>query len=108
MEGLGVPPPDGYFAALSFCHEQAGQPQEALAVRDRELESLRKQGRTIAEVYCHRERCRLLAGFGRLTSTDLDAARAAALRLRFPERHLAELDRLAGSGPAATSPPPSP
>jgi hypothetical protein len=95
MGDLGVPPPDGYFAALSLGHEHQGQMEEALAVQERELTMLRAQGRTISEVYCHRERCRLLLGLGRLTVPDLDAGRAAARRLRSPERHLAALDQFA-------------
>ena len=95
MRDQGVPPPDAYFSAKSLCHEQQGELNQALAVRDDELKLVRKQKRTISEVYCHRERCRLLAGLGRLTTTDLDDARAAARRLRWPERHLAELNRLA-------------
>jgi hypothetical protein len=97
MEGLGVPPPDGYFTALGFCHEQAGRLDEALALRERERALLQSQGRTISEVYCHRHRCRLLARLGRLTDDDVEAGRAAARRLRFPDSHLAELDRLAAS-----------
>jgi hypothetical protein len=96
MEALGVPPSDGLFEALASYHELAGQPKAALAVRDRELELLRAQGRTISEVYCHRERCRLLASLGRLTPDDLEAGRGSARRLRFPARHLAEFDGLAG------------
>jgi hypothetical protein len=93
MERLGVPPTDGYFEALSHGYEWAGDPDAALAVRDRELGLLRRQGRTISEVYCQRERCRLLAARDRLTAADLDAARAAARQLRLPQPHLAELDR---------------
>jgi hypothetical protein len=98
MEALGVPPPDGYFDALSLGHEHAGEWENALAVRDRELSGLVAQGRTVSEVYCHRERCRLLAATGRLTPVDLDAGRAAARRLRFPEPHLAALDQIADRG----------
>jgi hypothetical protein len=94
MARLMVPPPDAYFSALSLCHEHQGQVHEALAVRESELTHLRSQGRTISEVYCHRERCRLLAGLGRLTSSDLNAARAAARRLRRPECHLDEFDTM--------------
>jgi hypothetical protein len=95
MGDLGVPPPDAYFAALSLGHEHQGQTEEALAVRERELVVVRIQGKTISEVYCQRERCRLLSELGRLTGAHLDDGRAAARRLRFPDRHLAELDRLA-------------
>jgi hypothetical protein len=95
MEGLGIPPPDGYFTALSACHELAGRTEEALAVRDRELALVQQQGRTIAEVRCHRQRCRLLARLGRLTAGGVEQGRAAARRLRFPSEHLAELDRIA-------------
>jgi hypothetical protein len=94
MDGLGVPPPDGYFEALSRCHELAGQLPEALAVRQRELQALRSQGRTIAEVHGDYECCRLLAQLGQLTPADLGPAREAAQRLRFPGRHLEALDRL--------------
>lgn len=102
VEELGIPPPDGLFTALSLCHEQTGQLEEALAVRNRELELVHRQGRTISEVYCHRQRCRLLADLGRLSAADLDAARAAALRLRFPAPHLAELNRQTDGEPPAT------
>jgi hypothetical protein len=95
MDNLGVPPPDGYFESLSSSHECVGDLDAALAVRNRELSLLQAQGRTISEVYCHRERCRLLAVAGRLTAADLEAGRIAARRLRFPETYLAELDRLA-------------
>jgi hypothetical protein len=95
MAALGVPPTDGYFEALSLCHELAGLPEIALQVRDRELALVQAQGRTISEVYCHHERCRLLAGPGRLTAADLDSARAAARRLRFPDRHLSALEQFA-------------
>src|SRR5262249_32028625 len=81
MDALGVPPPDGYFEALCACLEQDGRLEEALAVRQRELALVRGQGRMISEVYCQRERCRLLAASGRLTSADLEEARAAARQL---------------------------
>ena len=64
-------------------------------MREAELALLQAQGRTISEVHCHRERCRLLEECGRLTHADLEAGRAAARRLRFPEPHLAALDSIA-------------
>jgi hypothetical protein len=97
MDELAVPPPDGWFEALCAVHECVGDLEAALAVRDRELVLLQAQGRTISEVFCHRERCRLLASVGRLSAAAVEAGRIAAQRLRFPERHLAELDRIAGS-----------
>jgi hypothetical protein len=78
--------------ALSLGHESRGQLTDALAVRDGELELLRVQKRTVSEVYCHRERCRLLDESGRLDQRR--SWRGPRRRLRRPEQHLAELDRL--------------
>jgi hypothetical protein len=93
LSQLQMPPTDPIYEALAAYHEQGGEPDQALAVRDRELAAASEQGRTISEVNCQRERVRLLHALGRLTAQDLETARASAARLRDPGPHLAELDR---------------
>jgi hypothetical protein len=91
---LGMPPDSSYRDAESAFHEQAGHLDLALAVRDAELGQLRDRGRLFREASSHVKRCRLLGQLGRLTASDLSAARAAAERLREPGWALRELARL--------------
>lgn len=95
---LRMPPSDPFFEALSAYHEQGGEAGAALAARDRELAAVEAQGRTVAEVRCRLHRCRLLAQLGRLVVGELEDARTVARRLRFPDRHLAALDKLGNLG----------
>ncbi len=95
---LRMPPDGSYFDALCAFHELGGQPEAALAARDRELQNVEQQGRLACECRCRVERCRLLARLGRLTAEDLQAARAAAGRLRDPAPHLSELEGIAAGG----------
>jgi hypothetical protein len=91
---LRMPPDAAYRDAECAFHEQAGQLDLALAVRDLELEHLRDRGRLFLESVVHLERCRLLARLGKLTDADLLRARMAAEQLRFPQSILEQLSRL--------------
>jgi hypothetical protein len=48
------------------------------------------------EARCRLKRCRLLVQMGLPAEEDLRAARAAAAKLRHPEKYVEEIDRLAG------------
>jgi hypothetical protein len=91
---LGMPPDSAYRDAECAFHEQAGRLDLALAVRNADLEHLRDRGRLFLESSAHVKRCALLARLSRLTAADLEAARSATSRLRFPERALEELARI--------------
>ena len=73
----------------------AGELQQALAVRDRELAAIVDRGRLVSECEVHIKRCRLLALLGRLHEEDVTEARQAASRLRKPDVYLAELEQAA-------------
>jgi hypothetical protein len=94
---LGAPPSVEYFDGLALYHELGDSLTAALKVRERELETVSGRGRLAAECRAHVKRCRLLGRLGRLRDEDLDAARAAAARLRRPQTYLAEIDEIAGS-----------
>jgi hypothetical protein len=100
MGRLKAPPGEEYFDAWAAYHEEGGNHAAALQVRDRQLAGLAGTGQHAYECRARLRRCRLLARLDRLTDADLDAARAAAGRLRRPAAALAELARLAG-GPEA-------
>jgi hypothetical protein len=92
-------PGDSYFDALCAYHQQGGEWDSALSVRDQELRALAGKGRLDREARCRVKRCRLLARLGRPLAEELAAARAAAGKLRHPEKYLEELARIEG-GPA--------
>jgi hypothetical protein len=96
IERVRMPPDGSFFEARCGYHELAGEMADALAVRDGELARIGNRGRLAYECRVGLARCGLLARLGRLTEADLDAARAAAGKLRQPEKALAELDRLRG------------
>jgi hypothetical protein len=95
MARLKRPPKQGYFEALVCYHEQRGDADAALAVRDAELGFIEDRGRHLYETRVRLERCEMLRRLGRLTAADLAATRAAAGRLRQPETHLARVEQLA-------------
>jgi hypothetical protein len=94
MARLRQPPRSEYFDARAVYHEQGGDLAAALRVRDRELEAVRGRGRLADECSALIKRCRLLALLGKLTGADLDAAHAAAGKLRSPARYREQIDRL--------------
>jgi hypothetical protein len=93
-----MPPDSAWFDAESAFHELGGELGRALLVRDRELDLIGGRGRLAYECRCHVKRCRLRARLGCLSAEHLDAARAAAGRLRQPAAPLAELERIEKGG----------
>jgi hypothetical protein len=79
---LGMPADAAYRDAECDFHVQGGRLDLALAVRDAELAGLRDRGRVFLESAAHVKRCGLLLQLGRLTASDLEAARQSARRLR--------------------------
>jgi hypothetical protein len=63
-------------------------------VREEQLATIRGKDRLDYECRVHIERCRLLSQLGRLQNADLDAAREAARRLRYPDEYVAEINKL--------------
>jgi hypothetical protein len=100
MAGLQMPPEREYPDALALYHELGGELDKVLAVRDHELAAVASSGRLGYECETHLKRAALLAKIGRLRAADLDAARAAALKLRKPEKALDEIEQLTASGGA--------
>jgi len=98
MGRLRTPPSKEYFDALVLYHELGGEPERGLEARDRELGIIAGKGRLVYECEARTRRCSLLARLGRLRPEDVEAARAAARRLRIPDGYLAEIDRLAAGG----------
>lgn len=93
---LKAVPGESYYDALCAYHEQGGEPGAALTARDQELKGIAGKGRLTHEARCRLKRCRLLAQMGLPLEDDLRAARAAAAKLRHPEKFLEEIERLAG------------
>jgi hypothetical protein len=91
---LGMPPNRGYYEALITYHLAARDLESALRVREDELSTTQNRGRLLYECRLHVERCRLLSALRRLRPADLDAARAAAGKLRKPQRYLDQLAAL--------------
>jgi hypothetical protein len=66
----------------------------AVTVRDRELACIDDTGSLHRICRVQIERCRILAAAGSLTPADLDAARQAAAKMRFPDRYLERIGRI--------------
>ena len=94
---LQTPPEREYPDATVAFHELGGDLEKALQVRDRELTVIVDRGRFAYECEVHLKRAALLAKMGRLRVEDLDAARQAAMKLRKPEKALAEIDQLSAT-----------
>jgi hypothetical protein len=97
MAQLNRRPELEYANALALFYELGGDLEKVLKVRDLELAAITNSGCHRNEYSVHLERAVLLAKMGRLQAEDLDAARKAALRLRKPEKALAEIDKLTAS-----------
>jgi hypothetical protein len=93
-----MPPDYSHRDAMCAYLELTARPEQALAVRDAELATVRDRGRFAYECACRLKRCVLRRRLGVLTGEDLDEARAAARRLRDPSRPLEQLARLASGG----------
>jgi hypothetical protein len=94
MKRLRSPAFGGYYEALCAYYLRTDQVQEALTAREQELEGIRGRGMLAYESWLLYERCVLLARLGRVGEGDLEAARAAARRLRFPENRLQEIEKI--------------
>jgi hypothetical protein len=98
---LGVPPSGVYFEALCAFHAQAGELNKVLKLRRRELEILTRLAHRDEEVRCRIKLCRVLAAMGRSLAREAEAARAAAGRLRAPQKYLDDLAQIVhDEGPA--------
>lgn len=86
-----------YFQAIVAFHEEGADWENALRVRDRELEIVAPSGRTLYECQLRIDRCRLLRKLGRETTAEEEKVREAASRLRDPRRVLAKLERSLGA-----------
>ncbi len=92
---LKRPPTGSWFNALAAWALHENDLAAALAVRDREFETIRDRGRLHYECACHVERCRLLARMGRPLDEALAAGREAAAKLREPAPERDKLERIA-------------
>ncbi len=92
---LKRPPSASWFNALAAWALHENDLAAALAVRDREYETIRDRGRLAYESVCHVERCRLLARLGKPLDEELKAGREAAAKLRNPGPELEKLERIA-------------
>lgn len=94
QNGLQTPPRAGYFAARAAYSEVAEQPADTLHALDEALASISDRGQLLRECRLHSERLRALRALDRSLEDDLDLARAAAKKLRFPEKHLRDIDAI--------------
>ncbi len=85
-----------YYKALTAYHETGNDLPLALDLRRQELETLTGKGQTIAEYYCRREICRLLAKMGQPLAVEIANAQKAARQLKNPEKYLAALTKIKG------------
>ncbi len=95
FETLEMPPASGYFAALYAYHELHKETLDMLQIRDEELAYLADHGQFLGECRLRIDRCRLLLKLHRSADDDLDLARTSAMQLRFPEKYLKIIGRLA-------------
>jgi hypothetical protein len=102
MNRLRTPPAPDFHDALALYFTLAGDLPRALRVRDRELESILDRGRLAYECRVRIKRCRLLSQLGQLQEADLAAARAAAGKLRLPEKHLTEIEQVVSKNTPAS------
>lgn len=94
IRSLRMPPKPGFFDAVAAYWELGHQTHEELQVRDRELGVLADRQRYLQEFRVRAERCRLLRKLNRPHDEDVERTRESARRLRFPEKHLREIDGL--------------
>ncbi|MEI7683558.1 MAG: hypothetical protein WCL32_00915 [Planctomycetota bacterium] len=85
QNALQTPPRPGYFAARVAYYEVGEQPAETLHAYDEALASVSDHGQLLRECRLRVERLRVLVKLDRSLDDDLELARAAAGKLRFPE-----------------------
>jgi hypothetical protein len=91
---LQMPPDRAFYDGLDAFHTLGAEPAKALLARRNELAAIAGMGRLAYEARCRLRVCRLLARLGEPLADDLAAAREAARKLRHPQAHLDELDRI--------------
>lgn len=89
----GKPPLD-YYDALTTYFQKVGDLENALTLRHKQLTELVNTGQWATECHCRLEICRLLFQLGQPTLEAIAATRAAAQKLKNPERILNHLDAL--------------
>ena len=94
QNGLQTPPRLGYFAARIAYYEVSEQPAEALHAYDEALASISDHGQLLRECRLRIKRLRVLVKLERSLEDDLELAHAAARKLRFPEKPLAEIEAI--------------
>lgn len=94
QEAVHAPPRLVYFAARIAFHEVSEQAAEVLRVQDEALASLADRNRLLDECRLRIRRLRTLARLERSLEDDLEHARQSARALRFPEKHLAEIESI--------------
>jgi len=94
QNALQTPPRPGYFAARIAYHEIGEQPAETLRAYDEALANISDRGQFLRECRLRNNRLRSLVKLDRSLEDDLDLAREAARKLRFPEKALSEIDKI--------------
>lgn len=94
QNGLQTPPRAGYFAARAAYYDVGEQPADTLHAHDEALAALSDRGQLLRECRLRGERLRVLRTLDRSLEDDLELARAAAKKLRFPEKHLRDIDAI--------------
>lgn len=94
QDALQTPPRPGYFAARAAYYDVGEQPADALQVHDEALAAISDRGQLLRECRLHGQRLRSLRALDRSLEDDLEIARGAAHKLRFPEKHLRDLDAI--------------
>lgn len=94
QNGLQTPPRPGTFAARVAYHELGNQWGDVLRADDDALASISDRGQSLREARLRVDRLRVLVKLDRSLEDDLDLARAAAGRVRFPEPILRDIERI--------------
>jgi hypothetical protein len=92
-----------YFDALSTYHELSGALDQALRVRQREVELMGQRKLVYDECQAHLALCKIRVRMEQPYDNELRAAREAATRLRHPEAFLQALDSLKGEAGMSNS-----
>lgn len=93
-ERIGTTPTFTYHDIMCDYLERDGKPEEALALRDQQLETLTPSGLIHELCDCHLMRCRLLGRMGKLTDKDIDEAKACANNLLKPDYYLEKIKQI--------------
>jgi hypothetical protein len=94
QHGVQIPPQFGYFRARIAYYEICNQPAEMLHALDESLASVADRNRVLSECRLRLERLRVLIYMRRSVEEDVELARHASHRLRFPEKYLKLVDVL--------------